>query len=55
MSLPLVLAGPILRRSDQERICIWLATSREVPVEAEVFVAKSGDSSQVTGRTTASM
>lgn len=36
--LPLVLGGPILRRVESERVCIWLATSRSVSVRAEIYV-----------------
>ena len=32
-----VLAGPILRRTDAGRVCVWLATSRPCEVRAEVF------------------
>jgi hypothetical protein len=32
-----VLAGPILRRADAGRVCVWLATSRPCEVRAEVF------------------
>ena len=37
MSLPIVLAGPILRRVTSDQVCIWIATSQEVKVEAKVF------------------
>ncbi|HWH34325.1 MAG TPA: hypothetical protein VNT56_03310 [Acidimicrobiales bacterium] len=37
MDLGAVLAGPILRRCDAERICVWLATSSEHPVRVTVF------------------
>ena len=32
-----VLAGPILRRAEPRRVCIWLATSAERQVSAEIF------------------
>ena len=35
-TLPLVLAGPILRRVTPERLCIWLATSAPVRVRVEL-------------------
>ncbi|MDQ3532045.1 MAG: hypothetical protein M3456_06680 [Actinomycetota bacterium] len=31
------LAGPILRRADQARVCIWLATAEPASVEADIF------------------
>ena len=34
--LPLVLAGPILRRVESQRLVLWLATSRAVQVQIEV-------------------
>lgn len=36
-SLPLVLAGPILRRCDENQVVIWVATSKEVQLEAEII------------------
>lgn len=36
MQLPDVLAGPILRRTEPNRVCVWLATSRPGPVTVEV-------------------
>ncbi len=36
MELPTLLAGPILRRCEPARACIWLATSVEASVVAEV-------------------
>lgn len=41
MALPLLLAGPILRRCERERVCIWLATSDDVAVRAEVLAASA--------------
>ena len=35
--LPLLLAGPILRRAEASQVWIWIATSEEAAVEAEVF------------------
>jgi hypothetical protein len=32
-----LLAGPILRRAEPKRVCIWLATSQPVRVRAEIF------------------
>lgn len=37
MKLPLLLSGPILRRSDPKGIIIWLATSRPFTVEGQLF------------------
>lgn len=42
MTLKALLAGPILRRTDLTRVCIWLATSRPVRARAELFEL-SGD------------
>jgi hypothetical protein len=36
-TLPLVLAGPILRRTESTRVLVWLATSRSVVVEGTVL------------------
>jgi hypothetical protein len=38
--LPLILLGPILRRSEEKQVCIWLACSKPVTVKAEIFRAK---------------
>ena len=38
--LPLILLGPILRRSEEKQVCIWLACSKPVMVKAEIFRAK---------------
>jgi hypothetical protein len=46
MPLPLVLAGPILRRADPGRVCIWLATSEKIGVRGEVFADPRGSGSQ---------
>ena len=46
MPLPLVLAGPILRRADPGRVCIWLATSEKISVRGEVFADPNGNGSQ---------
>ena len=32
-----LLAGPILRRAEPRRVCIWLATSKPVQARAEIF------------------
>jgi hypothetical protein len=36
VGIPLVLAGPIVRRADPTRICIWLATSRPTQITGEI-------------------
>lgn len=36
-ALPFVLAGPILRRVEPHRVCIWVATSRPANIRAEIF------------------
>jgi hypothetical protein len=36
VSLPEVLAGPMLRRAEPGRVLLWLATSRPVTVHAEI-------------------
>ena len=36
-ALPLLLAGPILRRAEPHRVCIWLATSKHTNIRAEIF------------------
>ncbi|HSH62286.1 MAG TPA: hypothetical protein VK988_22080, partial [Acidimicrobiales bacterium] len=44
-----VLAGPILRRTEPERVCIWLATSAARELSAEVFSLRSGEPRRVGG------
>ncbi|MDP8976622.1 MAG: hypothetical protein M3N28_09735 [Actinomycetota bacterium] len=44
-----VLAGPILRRSEPERVCIWLATSGPYDVSCEVFSLRNGEARRVGG------
>ena len=43
MNLNSLLLGPILRRAEQGRTFIWIATSRRASVVAEVFRANNGD------------
>ncbi len=38
-ALPIILAGPILRRVEPTRVCIWIATSRAVSVMGLVYDA----------------
>ncbi len=35
--LPILLAGPILRRSEPEQVCIWLACSRPTDIKVMIF------------------
>jgi hypothetical protein len=37
LTLPIILAGPILRRVDRNQVCIWAAFSRSVDIKAEIF------------------
>ena len=39
--LPLLLAGPILRRVEPSQVCVWIACSKSVSIQAEVFRLKS--------------
>lgn len=41
MKLPKLLAGPILRRIEQNQAFIWIATSKPYEVEAELFEIQS--------------
>jgi hypothetical protein len=42
VSLPAVLAGPLLRRAEPGRVLVWLATSRPVTVQGEILSLASG-------------
>jgi hypothetical protein len=49
--LPLVLAGPILRRVDARRVCVWMALSKPGDVTVTVFsgrTASTGDGTAAT-------
>src|SRR5919202_6110080 len=37
MSVPTILSGPILRRVEPERVCIWLATSKPATIKAHIY------------------
>jgi hypothetical protein len=37
LKLPLLLAGPILRRAEPKQVCIWIACSRAVQIRAEIL------------------
>ncbi|MGH2788460.1 MAG: hypothetical protein ACRDJV_11200 [Actinomycetota bacterium] len=41
-----LLAGPILRRTEATRVCIWLATSTDVRVRAHIFDVEAFSESQ---------
>jgi hypothetical protein len=36
-TLPLLLAGPMIRRVDKTQVCIWIATSKSVNSKVEIF------------------
>jgi hypothetical protein len=38
MDLPPVLAGPIIRRAEPARVCVWVATSTRFEINAEVWL-----------------
>lgn len=46
MKLPVILAGPILRRTTEQNVYIWMATSEELVIDGEVFEV-SGDQPDV--------
>jgi hypothetical protein len=37
LSTPVILSGPILRRVEPERVCIWIATSKPATVKAHIY------------------
>lgn len=41
MQLPMILAGPIIRRVEEKSAYLWLATSKPVQVSATVYVSKN--------------
>jgi hypothetical protein len=43
MHLPIVLAGPILRRTEPGRVCVWVATSERADVDLEIGIADAKD------------
>jgi hypothetical protein len=49
VQLPDVLAGPILRRAEPGRVCVWLATSVDLRVSAEVLSLGSGEARRLGG------
>lgn len=40
LEFPLLLAGPIVRRVEPTRVCIWIATSKKLQVDADLFQIK---------------
>lgn len=36
-AMPLLLAGPIIRRVDKTKVCIWIATNKAVCTKVEIF------------------
>ncbi len=40
--LPLLLSGPILRRCEAQRVCVWLATSEPCDIEVSVYALDGG-------------
>ena len=50
MTLPILLAGPILRRTEPGRVCIWLATSRPADVQARIFAPVGAEASRTVSR-----
>lgn len=47
LPLPLILAGPILRRADAKEVCIWMACSKPVHLTAKIF--RSADLNSING------
>ena len=48
--MPLLLAGPIIRRVDKTQVCIWIATSKAVYTIVEIFKFKESNSDSVPSR-----
>jgi hypothetical protein len=36
-TLPLLLTGPVLRRIEPKQVCIWVARSKALSIQAEIF------------------
>ena len=49
-NIPLLLAGPILRRVDKTQVCIWIATSKAVYTKIEIFKFKRSNSDFVSSK-----
>lgn len=43
MQLPTILAGPIVRRVEEEKAYIWLATSELVQAKATVYISENSN------------
>jgi hypothetical protein len=40
LSVPIILSGPILRRAEPDRVCIWLATSKPATIKAHIYLLR---------------
>jgi hypothetical protein len=49
-TIPLLLAGPIIRRVDKTQVCIWIATSKAVYTKIEIFKFKKSNSDFVSSK-----
>ena len=49
-TIPLLLAGPIIRRVDKTQVCIWIATSKAVYTKVEIFKFKKSNSDFVSSK-----
>lgn len=41
MTLPLILAGPILRRAETDRVYVWIATSEAISFRGEIYAVSN--------------
>lgn len=37
MSVPIIISGPILRRAEPDRVCIWITTSKPATLKAHIY------------------
>jgi len=49
-TIPLLLAGPIIRRVDKTQVCIWIATSKAIYTKIEIFKFKKSNSDFVSSK-----
>jgi hypothetical protein len=49
-TMPLLLAGPIIRRVDKTQVCIWIATSKPVYTRVHIFNSKRSNIGFVPGK-----
>jgi hypothetical protein len=49
-TMPLLLAGPIIRRVDKTQVCIWIATSKPVYTKVQIFNSKRSNIGFVPGK-----